>query len=103
MADVRRSHLRKAGTLMSKVRQLNQLPAQAREAPVRIKLERINCDVGKLLPPEGSHREWVGRLQAAMGTRSTVAPLGFLLHLLRLDGGLRHMHVDRRGHPRETR
>jgi len=53
---------------MSKVPQLNQVPARARKALVRVKLERINCDVGKLRPPDGSHQEWVGRLQAAMGT-----------------------------------
>jgi hypothetical protein len=41
---------------------------RTRKVPVRIKLERINCDVGKLLPPDGSHQEWVGRLQAALGT-----------------------------------
>jgi len=70
MAEIGCSRLRKAGTLMSKVRQLNQLPARAWEAPVRVKLERINCDVGKLLPEEGSHQEWVARLQAALGTAS---------------------------------
>src|SRR3954454_235603 len=70
MAEIGCSRLRKAGTLMSKVRPLNQLPARARKAPVRVKLERINCDVGKLLPPNGGHQEWVGRLQAALGTAS---------------------------------
>jgi hypothetical protein len=27
----------------------------------------------------------------------------FAVHLLRLDGGVRHMHGDRRRHPRQTR
>src|SRR3954447_23703670 len=70
MAEIGCSRLRKAGTLMSKVRQLNQLPARAWEAPVRVKLERINCDVGKLLPEEGRQQEWVARLQEALGTVS---------------------------------
>jgi hypothetical protein len=48
----------------------NKVPALARKAPVRVKLEPINCDVGKLLPPDGSHQEWIGRLQAALGTAS---------------------------------
>ena len=48
----------------------NQVAVRPRKAPVRVKLARINCHVGKLLPPDGSHPEWVGRLQAALGTTS---------------------------------
>jgi hypothetical protein len=47
-----------------------QMPARKRKAPVRVKLERINCDVGKLLPPDGEHRVWIDRLKAALGTAS---------------------------------
>ena len=70
MAEVGRSRLWKAGILMSKVRQLNRLPAQAREAPVRVKLERINCDIAKSLPPNGDHQAWLDRLQVALGSSS---------------------------------
>jgi hypothetical protein len=55
---------------MNNAEKPNQVAVRPREAPVRVKLERINCDVGKLLPPNSSHSEWVGRLQAALGTAS---------------------------------
>jgi len=55
---------------MSKIRQLNQVPARARKAPVRVKLERINCDVAKSLPPDGDHQVWFDRLMAACGSAS---------------------------------
>jgi hypothetical protein len=44
-----------------------RMPARVRKAPVRVKLERINCDVGKLLPPDGEHLIWIDRLKAALG------------------------------------
>jgi hypothetical protein len=50
---------------------LGQVPAPVRkEAPVRVKLERINCDVAKSLPPEGNLQVWLDRLKAALGTAS---------------------------------
>jgi hypothetical protein len=42
-------------------------PTITRKAPVRVKLERINCDVSRSLPPEGEHRVWIDRLKAALG------------------------------------
>jgi len=33
-------------------------------------LEHINCDVAKLLPPDGDHQAWLDRLRAALGTAS---------------------------------
>lgn len=45
-------------------------PALARKAPVRVKLERVNCDVAKSLPPDGNHQVWLDRLKAALGTPS---------------------------------
>jgi hypothetical protein len=41
-----------------------------RKPPVRVKLERINCDVSRSLPPDGDHPEWLNRLKAALGTAS---------------------------------
>src|SRR4051812_10833642 len=49
----------------------SQVPARARgAAPVRVKLERINCDVAKSLPPDGDHPEWLDRLKVGLGTAS---------------------------------
>jgi hypothetical protein len=47
-----------------------QVPARVRKAPVRVKLERVNCDVAKSLPPDGQHQAWLDRLKAALGTAS---------------------------------
>ena len=59
MAEVNRTHVRKGGEGMS----LNALPSQVprvrKAAPVRVKLERINCDFGKLLPAEDDHPAWI--------------------------------------------
>jgi hypothetical protein len=70
MAKVDRSHLRKAGEIMSPTRQPIQVPAPARKAPVRVKLERINCDVAKSLPPDGDQQVWLDRLMTACGSSS---------------------------------
>jgi hypothetical protein len=55
---------------MSKVRQLNQVPARARKAPVRVKLERINSNVAKSHPPDGDRQAWLDRLKTALGSVS---------------------------------
>jgi hypothetical protein len=71
MVEVGRPHLWKAGTIMSTAKQSSQVPARVRkETPVRVKLERINCDVAKSLPPDGQHQEWLDRLKVALGTTS---------------------------------
>jgi hypothetical protein len=70
VADVGRSHLWKAGTAMSLAEQPNQVLARLGKAPVRVKLERINCDIAKSLPPDGNHQVWLDRLRAALGTAS---------------------------------
>jgi hypothetical protein len=68
---VDRPDLRKVGTVMSAIDQkAGQVPAQLRKAPVRVKLERINCDVAKSLPPDGDHQVWLDRLKVALGTAS---------------------------------
>lgn len=67
MAAVSRSHVWKAGTMMSK--QPNAL-ARTGTASVRVKLEPVNCDVSRSLPPEGDHEAWINRLKAALGTAS---------------------------------
>jgi hypothetical protein len=70
MAEVDRSNLRKAGTIMSSAGQSRQMSARVRRAPVRVKLERVNCDVAKSLPPDGQYQEWLDRLKVALGTTS---------------------------------
>jgi hypothetical protein len=35
-----------------------------------VKLERINCDVAKSLPPDGANEIWLDRLKVALGTAS---------------------------------
>jgi hypothetical protein len=53
---------------------LNALPSRVprvrKAAPVRVKLERINCDFGKLLPAEDDHPAWIEQLKGALGTAS---------------------------------
>ncbi len=51
--------------------QRSRVPARTKKVPIRVKLERINCDVAKPLPPVGRHQEWLDRLKAALGTAST--------------------------------
>lgn len=55
---------------MSNAEHSRQMPARVRKAPVRVKLERINCDVAKSLPPDGEHQVWLDRLKVALGTTS---------------------------------
>src|SRR5881392_1130241 len=48
----------------------DRLPVVTKKASVRVKLERINCDVAKSLPPEGDHQVWFDRLMTACGSAS---------------------------------
>jgi hypothetical protein len=43
----------------------------ARRSPVRVKLQRIDCNVSKSHPPDGQHKDWWNRLKMAMGTASS--------------------------------
>ncbi|MBR0941567.1 hypothetical protein [Bradyrhizobium liaoningense] len=70
MAQVDRSHIRKGGEEMSLNAVPSQVPRVRKAAPVRVKLERINCDVAKSLPPEGDHKVWFARLMDACGSSS---------------------------------
>src|SRR5258705_11586509 len=55
---------------MSLIESQGQLPVVAKKASVRVKLERIDCNVSRSLPPEGDHHVWMERLKAALGTAS---------------------------------
>jgi hypothetical protein len=70
MAAVGRSYVRKGGEGMSLNAPPARVPRVRKAAPVRVKLERINCDVAKSLPPEGDHQVWFNRLMAACGSAS---------------------------------
>jgi hypothetical protein len=69
MAKVSGSYIRKTGEVMSLIERQGQ-PKITRKAPVRVKLERINCDVARSLPPDGDHQVWFDRLMAACGSAS---------------------------------
>ena len=70
MAAFDRSHIWKVGTAMILPDNQGRTPARTKKVPVRVKLERINCDVGKLHPPDGDCQTWIDRLKAALGTAS---------------------------------
>ena len=69
MAKVSGSYIRKTGEVMSLIESQGR-PKITRKAPVRVKLERINCDVARSLPPDGDHQVWFDRLMAACGSAS---------------------------------
>jgi hypothetical protein len=67
VAEVGHPYVWKAGTIMSK--QPN-MPARTGTGSVRVKLEPINCDVSRSLPPGENRQAWIDRLKAALGTAS---------------------------------
>ena len=53
------------------IEQTHQPPVAVKDEPVRVELERIDCDSAKSLPPDyGNHQDWVERLKKALGTAS---------------------------------
>src|SRR5882757_8371015 len=70
MAQVDGSHIWKGEVAMSLTVRSGRGPAGLGKPPVRVKLERINCDVAKSLPPDGDQQVWLDRLKAALGTAS---------------------------------
>jgi hypothetical protein len=62
----------------------------ARPPPVRVKLQRVNCNLAKAYPPDGEGRVWWNRLKKALGTSSSAfvdASLFQLQGAARLPGG----------------
>jgi hypothetical protein len=55
---------------MSLIERQERSPVVKKSTAVRVKLERINCDVSKSLPPDGDRKVWIERLQTALGTAS---------------------------------
>jgi hypothetical protein len=62
----------------------------ARAPPVRVKLQRLNCNLAKAHPPDGDGKVWWNRLKKTMGTSSSAfvdASLFQLQAAARLPGG----------------
>jgi hypothetical protein len=55
---------------MSLIERRDRPPVVTKRASVRVKLERINCDVSRSLPPDGDRQIWIDRLKVALGTAS---------------------------------
>jgi len=56
--------------VMNLIERRDRPPVVTKRASVRVKLERINCDVSRSLPPDGDRQIWIDRLKAALGTAS---------------------------------
>jgi hypothetical protein len=59
-----------AGEVMNLIERSEQQLVTAKKEPVRVKLERINCDVSRSLPPERNRQAWIDRLKTSLGTAS---------------------------------
>jgi hypothetical protein len=46
-------------------------PSEGRPQPVRVRLERINCNLAKAHPADGNGKLWWARLNKALGTSSS--------------------------------
>jgi len=55
---------------MNLIERRDRPPLVTKRASVRVKLERMNCDASKSLPPDGDRQIWIDRLKAALGTTS---------------------------------
>ena len=67
-----------------------QMTDVARPPPVRVKLQRLNCNLAKAHPPDGDGKVWWNRLKKTMGTSSSAFVDASLLQLqaaARLPGG----------------
>jgi hypothetical protein len=56
--------------------------ARSKPTPVRVRLQRINCDAAKPYPPQGVTREWWQRLKDALGTASNAFVHSSLIQLI---------------------
>jgi hypothetical protein len=70
VAEISGSYIYQAGEVMSLIVRQERPPAVKKSTAVRVKLERINCDVSKSLPPDGDRQVWIDRLKVALGTAS---------------------------------
>jgi hypothetical protein len=70
VAEIDGSYVCKEGEVMSLIGRQDRLPVVTKKASVRVKLERINCNVSRSLPPDEDRQAWIDRLKAALGTAS---------------------------------
>ena len=70
MAEIGGRYVREGNEAMSLIERQGRQPAVKKSAAVRVKLERINCDVSKSSPPDGNRAVWIDRLKTALGTAS---------------------------------
>jgi hypothetical protein len=56
-------------------------PSDGRPQPVRVRLERINCDLAKAHPPDGEGKLWWAQLKKALGTSSSAFVNASLIQL----------------------
>jgi len=70
VAQISGSYVYQAGEVMNSIERRDRPPLVTKRASVRVKLERMNCDVSKSLPPDGDRQIWIDRLKAALGTTS---------------------------------
>jgi hypothetical protein len=70
VAEIGGSYICKGTEAMSLIERQQRQPAAKKSSAVRVKLERINCDVSWSLPPDGDRQIWIDRLKAALGTAS---------------------------------
>src|SRR5262245_10985462 len=69
-----------------------------RPAPIRVRLQRLNCDAAKPYPPQGMTCEWWQKLNNALGTASSAFVNASLVQLIAAaklpGGGLSEMAVN---------
>jgi hypothetical protein len=70
VVEIGGSYLCKAGEVMSPIERQDRSVVVAKKAGTRVKLERINCNVSRSLPPDEDRQAWIDRLKAALGTAS---------------------------------
>jgi hypothetical protein len=75
---------------MNKKRTQATVTAGTRAGPVRVRLQRLNCDAAKPYPPQGMTHDWWQKLNNALGTASSAfvnASLVQLIAAAKLPGG----------------
>jgi hypothetical protein len=70
VAKIGGSDVCKGTEAMSLIERHQRQPVLKKKTAVRVKLERINCDVSRSLPPDGDCEVWIDRLKVALGTAS---------------------------------
>jgi hypothetical protein len=70
VAEIDGPYLREGNEAMSLIERQEGQPVVKKDTAVRVKLERINSEVSRPLPPDGDRKVWIDRLKTALGTAS---------------------------------